>query len=486
VRYEAAPVHLELRGHRLTSTASESQRVWVGIFNRGPDGQAEALRPVFEAVAVFADSAPVPPPATPWILEDPRPSRFTAESLYGEQWLFHGPPFQALVRVGSFSDQGIEGILRVLPWEPLLKRGIPARLHSDVIVLDSFTHLLGCWGLDDLAEGDVVFPLRMETLQLHGDRPPVGTEVACRIAIREVQRHHVRVDAEIIRPDGTVWMRLVDWEDWRFHWPSRFRDVMRQPRDIFVGEELALEDPISGPIPEAKAVWLAPPADMGRPIWRDVLEQTQLGPAERAAHLALAAPERRRAHRLWGRIAAKEAARRLGLSLGEPATYPADLAVVTEERGRPRLIRVQQPEDHSLPAISIAHANGVSVALAARDPAARIGVDVESIADRPDGFEAAAFAPGERAILSGWSGPARSEWIARFWSAKEAAVKATGTGLAGTEVIHADAVTGMVLVRLAPQLTAAGSGHVENPLRVVSARRGDYAWAWTLGEGVER
>ena len=24
-----------------------------------------------------------------------------------------------------------------------------------------------------------------------------------------------------------------------------------------------------------------------------------------------------------------------------------------------------------------------------------------------------------------------------------------------------------------------------NPLRVVSARRGEYAWAWTLGEGAE-
>ena len=79
--------------------------------------------------------------------------------------------------------------------------------------------------------GDVVFPLGMGQLEIYGDRPPVGTDVACRIAIREMQRHRIRVEAEIVRPDGTIWMRIRDWEDWRFHWPGRYRDVFRQPRD---------------------------------------------------------------------------------------------------------------------------------------------------------------------------------------------------------------------------------------------------------------
>ena len=120
----------------------------MGLFNRGPDGRTDAPRPVFEAVAVFAGSTPSPPPASPWYLDDPRPSRFTAESIYGEQWLFHGPAFQAVVEVGGDLGGGIDGVLRVLPWEPLLGPGRPASLHTDLIVIDSFTHLLGCWGLD--------------------------------------------------------------------------------------------------------------------------------------------------------------------------------------------------------------------------------------------------------------------------------------------------------------------------------------------------
>jgi len=283
-------------------------------------------------------------------------------------------------------------------------------------------------------------------------------------------------------------MRIRDWEDWRFHWPSRYRDVFRQPQDHFVGEELTLDDPAMTPHPEATVVWLEPPADMGRPIWRDVLEQTQLGPVERAAFLAAAGPDRRRSHRLWGRIATKEAARRIWRSAGLPATYPADLAVVADDRGRPRLIHVDQPDDLSLPAISIAHADGVAIALASVDPAARVGIDVETIVDRPDGFEDSAFTTGERSLLNRWAGSTRTEWVSRFWCAKEAAAKAWGmemaAGPASAEVLEADPDSGVMHVRLAPEIWR-NEADLANPLRVVTRRRAEYAWAWTLGEGVE-
>src|SRR5262249_20290208 len=129
VRYEDSPVVLELRGQLEPSSDRGEQRVRVGLFNRGIDGRTDAPRPGFEAGAVVASSAPSPPPASPRCLDDLRRSRFTAESLYGEQWLFHGPAFQALVEVGGCSECGIDGVLRVLPWEPLLGPGRPANLH---------------------------------------------------------------------------------------------------------------------------------------------------------------------------------------------------------------------------------------------------------------------------------------------------------------------------------------------------------------------
>ena len=93
------------------------------------------------------------------------------------------------------------------------------------------------------SEGDVVFPLSMDELEIYGDGPPKAPTSTCRITVIEIERHRLRVEAEIIRPDGSVWMRIRDWEDWRFHWPGRYRDVMRQPRDFLLGEELAARTP---------------------------------------------------------------------------------------------------------------------------------------------------------------------------------------------------------------------------------------------------
>jgi acyl transferase domain-containing protein/phosphopantetheinyl transferase len=489
VRYEEQPVHLELRGQRVESP--DEDRVWVGIFNRGTDGKMEAPRPVFEAIAVFGQTVPAPPRAAAWSLKNSRPSKFTAHSVYAEQWLFHGPLFQAIAQFGNLSEKGIEGRLKLLPLEPLVKEGQATNFHTDLVVIDNFTQLLGAWGLDYLAEGDVMFPLRMEELEIHGARPPVGTEVACQITIHERERHRIRAQAQFVRPDGTVWMRINDWEDWRFHWPGRYRDSFRQPRDYLIGEDVPLAFSAHSPPPAAKAVWLEPPADMGRPVWRDVLEHTQLGPDERAAFLlASSGSEERRSQRLWGRIAAKEAARRLWNDAGKPAVYPADLAIVADERGRPLLSRVGQPALDVLPAISIAHADGVAVALAVLDPTARVGIDVEPIAERQPSFEATAFTAGERSLLDRWAGASRAEWVTRFLCAKKAAAKASGLGLAGdpasTQLVEVHEDTGVVHVQVAPELLTEWPDAIgDNPLSVFSARRAHRAWAWTIAKGLK-
>ena len=487
VRYEDEPVYLELRGRHAPSSGDE--RFWVGIFNRGPLGRTEALRPVFEAIAIFDVATPDSPPASEWSLPNSRPSKFTAFSVYDEQWLFHGPLLQAVSRVGRLGMDGIEGSIRVLPREPLVKDGQPPRFHTDFIVVDNFTHLLGAWGLDYLSEGDVVFPLSMDELEIYGERPSEGTGVECRISVTEIEHHRLRVEAEIVRPDGSVWMRIRDWEDWRFHWPGRYRDVMRQPRDFSLGEELELTGFGSGPVEVAQATWLEPPADMGRPVWRDVLEQIMLGPAERAALLAYALNERQRTHKLWGRIAAKEAARRVWLAAGKPAVYPADLSIMADSNGRPELFSLAAPGDSAFAAVSIAHCDGVAVAIAAADPACRVGIDVETIAERPEGFEATAFSSAEQLLLNKWSAASRLEWITRFWCAKEAAAKATGlaasAGPVDFEITQVDLASGVMRVKLGPALTAVLPRGMIDSVSVVSARRGDFAWAWTLLEGAD-
>ncbi|WP_165219839.1 type I polyketide synthase [Aquisphaera insulae] len=403
-----------------------------------------AGRLVYEGISRFAGSAAEPVRATPFGPAEARPSRFTAEQLYDEQWLFHGPAMQAVTEVGPTGSEGASGVLTVRPLGTILRQGEPGAMLIDPIILDNFTHLLGCWGLDCLEQGDVIFPLGMGRLSIFGDSPREGTPVACRIFIREVERHRVRVDAEIVRPDETAWMRIEGWEDWRFYWPSRYRDVFRAPDAILVGEPLELRgvDPA-----EAAAVWLAPPADMSRPVWRDVLEAVQLSPEEleeaRGEH---GGSESRRAESLRGKVAAKEAVRRLWLAAGEAPRFPADLAVrIAEGTGEALLMDLAAPDRPDPPAISTAFADGLAVAIAVRDPSARVGIDVRAFhgEDERAGREAVAI---------------------------RAAARACGT--VGAEVVAFDEGTGEAHV-------APGDG---TTIRVQTARRDEHLWAWTVGE----
>ena len=439
---------------------------------------------------MFAPVALEPVVAENFTLDDARPCRFTAGSIYGDQWLFHGPALQAVAAIGPIAAGGIEGTLRVLPRGPLLRDPAAAAfLWTDPIIVDNFTHLLGGWGLDELAEqGDVIFPLRMEALTIFGPQPPDGTLVGCRVTIDQAERHRIQVHADVVRPDGTVWMTIDGWEDWRFHWPGRYRDSFRHPDRAFLGEAL----PLPGLDPsEAAAVWLEPPGDMGRPVWRDVLEHVQLGPDERADYLALPGPDLRRTHRLWGRIAAKETARRIDEARGLPTTFPADLVVVPEVSGRPTLFDRRDPTRRDLPRVSIAHVEGVAVALGVLDPEAWVGIDVEAVQTRSPGFEAVAFSDRERALLDSRCKMEenRDEWSSRIWAVKEAVAKATGLGFvpgpSSVEVVAATdhgATVRVLGAELRGDLLAGCPGLAGRTIAVTTDRRGDFVWVWTLGK----
>jgi hypothetical protein len=440
---------------------------------------------VFEGIAQFAERRCEPTPAAPLELAGARPSKFTADRLYREQWLFHGPPMQALTEVGPVSLAGITGRITVRPLDPLLRSGESINFQTDPIALDTFTHLLGCWGLDCLEQGDVIFPLAMGRLTIHGETPKVGTEIDCRINVHAIEHHRVCVSAELVFPDGLVWMRIHDWKDWRFYWPARYRDVFRAPDTILIGEKLTLpgiEDS------EAIVVWLAPPSDMARPVWRDVLEQTQLGPEERSELLAEEDTEADRTQRLWGRIAAKEAARRLWLAAGLPARFPNDLSIDDRSGGRAILRDLARVEATDLPALSIAHAEGIALALAARNPGTRLGTGIEPIREPSVESDLAGFTPEELSLIPAQSGSSRAEWLARFRAARQAAVRASASGNEAerdSQVKSVDPVSEDVTVVLRAVRAPSGAEPPRQAILVHTALRANHAWSWTLGAEVQ-
>jgi acyl transferase domain-containing protein/phosphopantetheinyl transferase (holo-ACP synthase) len=477
IRYEERPSELEVIA---LADPEHPGEIRAQLFNRASEQDADGSEaPAVEGTIVFADQRRHPPKASPVDLGETETCRFTARSMYEEQWLFHGPKLRAVVGVGPISRRGIEGTLRVPPRNILLRPSETCLPKSELVVLDAYTHLLGAWGLDRLPAGDVIFPLRLGSLLIFGDDPPEGTDVACRISVTRIERHRVRVQAEILRPDGLVWMRLCDWDDWRFYWPPRYRDVMRRPDRELLGEVLPLRDET-----DAVAVWLEPPGDMGRPVWRDVLEYSQLSPEERAGCLKPMGDERLRTLRLWGRIAAKEAARRIWLTRGEPPVFPADLVIEPDAEGRPILRSKAHRERDEILNVSIAYTDGVAVGIAVPDPDARVGIDVVPIGDGSEKSPRWELGPDESSLLARVPDHVESEWRARFWAAKQAVTKALGQSPrnAGdlTEMIDFDGDTGSVLVSVARCGDQAQLRPSLSAQPAFTERRGDYIWAWTI------
>ncbi len=75
--------------------------------------------------------------------------------------------------------------------------------------------------------------------------------------------------------------------------------------------------------------------------------------------------------------------------------------------------------------LSLSHKDRFAVAIVAEQP---VGIDIERIEPRADDFMQLAFADAEQPFLPLAN---RDEWIARLWTAKEAAAKQRGTGLQG-------------------------------------------------------
>ena len=153
---------------------------------------------------------------------------------------------------------------------------------------------------------------------------------------------------------------------------------------------------------------------------QDYLARRFLNGPERREFEAL--PEGRQTEWLNGRIAAKDAVRALHFSRGDGPIFPIEVGISSDDVGRPV---VSSPLAGDL-SVSIAHKGPLAVALA-RD-GLRPGIDIEIVEPRDDAFATRAFAEAELALLPPTD---RDGWLTRFWSAKEAAGKARGTGFDG-------------------------------------------------------
>jgi phosphopantetheinyl transferase len=141
--------------------------------------------------------------------------------------------------------------------------------------------------------------------------------------------------------------------------------------------------------------------------------------------------------------------------------FPVEVEIRNDPDGRPRVTAAPHPELELR--VSIAHKGDAAVAIAAagRD----VGIDIERVEPRPDGFTALAFHEHELALIGGEA--ERDAFLARLWAAKEAVGKLRGSGLGG------DPRRLVVADRTGERFLCEG-------VWVDTRREADYVIAWTL------
>jgi phosphopantetheinyl transferase len=270
-----------------------------------------------------------------------------------------------------------------------------------------------------------------------------------------MSRTEVRADMEL-RVGDRVWARIYDWADRRFDTDAVLFTVLRYPEDNRLSE---VRDRGYYLVTEH---WRSAAS-------RELFARRYLDREEREAFEAQG-PRNRRGW-LLGRIAAKDAVRDWLWRRGSGPLFPIEIAVRSEESGRPV---VSGPFTDDL-RVSLAHKDDVAVARVAIGH--EVGIDIERVEPRGDGFAAIAFTESERALRSDAE---RDEWLTRVWAAKEAYAKAIGTGLEGNpRRFEVREVAGeRLLVGL--RRRAGEKPGPEEPRWVETCRDGEYVVAWTL------
>jgi 4'-phosphopantetheinyl transferase EntD len=385
--------------------------------------------------------------------------------------MFHGPRLQAVRRMERNGDNGALATLVALPRRDLVAGFGDEAYVIDPILLDAAGQAVAFWVLENFDRSVDIFPYSLGTLRFFGPPPPVGRTLACRVLIESMEETRMSSDIELLDAEGVPWCRFTAWEDRRFDLPKSFIRLRHSPETGRIAHPWSRTNqplPAAGEgntscmrIDDEHAESLFE-AHAG--IWARMLSHLVLGRQERAlwSDLQTAVPKRRREW-LLGRCAAKDAVRSLVRQAAGLDLCPADVEILPDPHGRPTVQGPWLPRLGLAMEVSIAHTDGLVMAMASGDPGIRVGIDAEPVRTLEAGFETLAFTREERDLLDRHPGEgetARCEWALRFWCAREAAFKAVGGRIEGgnIRVAEADFDSGAVTLRMAQEpLARSGS-----------------------------
>lgn len=477
----------DVRTYRWIALEDETMTLEIEARRTGPDTVYAQIReanvkapPIVEANLRFAEERPQPPKVQTFVLAEERASRWQPEAIY-RSGMFHGPVFQGVTSMDRVGADGATATLAVTPRAAFLRDEPYPSMVTDPVLLDQPGQVVGLWTAEMLAEGYVIFPYYLRSLQLFAAAP--AAHATCHARIELVGAGGVRSDLDVVGDDGAVWLRMLAWEDRRFDLPRPLFELIHTQADRF----LSHPGPVAtANLPDGCEMRQIRLADFGEDfftshggIWEKMLAHLILGRRERQLWKELRLPIPRRLEWLLGRLAGKDAVRSL-LRRRYGLVLPlADVEILPDSAGRPMVNGDWLAQLPQAPVLSLAHSSGVAVALVADGEHYQgAGIDLEPLGRLSEAVAGLSFTTVEQHLLA----MLPAEWATRFWCAKEAAGKALGTGLdagpAAMEVTITDESSGAVNVRQVAE-RAAGAG-ARGSLSGLTFRHGDWITAVIL------
>lgn len=418
--------------------AAPPQKVDITVKRAGGD----AVTVIFGGYArsTVEMAAAYPEPAEkPWT-QDPAtefPPTVSAEQMYAERLMFHGPLFQGVTDVHALGDMHVRGIVTA-PTPP-------------GALLDNALQLIGNWLITTQPFRTVALPVGLRHVTFHGPPPAPGTAFDCVARVRTITDGELVADTQL-SVDGRVWAQINGATDRRFDSHPTARACERFP------EKYPMSHRQDGGWTVVFDAW----TDL---VTRGMAARGILGGEAALEYERM--PGAKRNQWMLGRIAAKDAVRFRQWDAGHTDVYPIELTVRNEPSGRP-YVDLRPGRGLVECAVSIAHTAEAGVAIAG--PAgAEVGIDVVEIAPREESTYRYALTDTERAQLTD------DRSFARLWAAKEAVGKALGTGLDGApRRFVVSLVDGTVTV--GDRVFPVAWREIENPPELPPRR---YVVAWT-------
>jgi acyl transferase domain-containing protein/phosphopantetheinyl transferase len=409
-------------------------RVVVKLFQLDANEAKPLL--VFEGHVLLADRYPTAPTPMPALAQPLNAARHNPAGELYRHGMFHGPRLQGVRQLRGWNEQGIEADMATISTDDYFGFTQAPRLRTDPALLDAAGQLAGFWLTEKLSWEYNCFPFQIGRYEQYADPQPAQRAMLGR---GEFRLEGLKLDCQfdLLDADGALLSRATGWEDRKYAVPQNLFQLRLAPlqRSLSVPtlqRELASSGLVARRIDAFDEGYL----EQGGAVWMRLLAHLTLTERERHEfYRVLPRSGPRREEWLLGRVCAKEAvrewaARELQLNLAD-----ADIEISHLDRGAPCVVSVLGwPEGVALPMISISHSRRSAVAACGASD--MLGIDflphqtIERV--NVDDLIAGAFTTEEAGFfIQGWPKSDQRRAATALWCSKEAAAKASGTGLEG-------------------------------------------------------